>query len=530
MKVPTHSRPPVASTTGAFEGLAALLDSCRSRSWLGSPWCSHSGFAGRRLTASRRANPWLAALLALIAVLAPCRGAAAQDTGFIQVQCEPGVQIFLDGVLKGVSNRDQEGLIIEGVAVGTRIVKAVKPGFTPQEQRVSVGKGDVVVVRFAALRPKPVVEQGGDEQAAPIQLRVGSVLFKSLPVECTVDFERSDGSGGWDSVGRIEKTKPEARVSKLEIGTYRVTARRSNGTLTKTFDLAENDEVTVFFNFVGKSIEVTSAASVRAEEARRAEAARPAEEARRAELKRQADAAFVKAGGVLDLGSGVSMRFVEIKPGRFMMGSPASEQDRDGDETQHAVTISKPYWLGQTEVTQAQWQAVMGSNPSRFKGDLTRPVEQVSWNDAVEFCRRLSQKTGMTFRLPTEAEWEYACRAGTTTAYSFGNDASSLGEYGWFDGNAGFSTKPVATRKPNAWGLYDMHGNVWEWCSDWYGNYPSGAVSDPQGPVSGTGRVLRGGSWLNRSNLCRASFRFGLEPGLDNCAFGDLGFRAARTP
>ena len=224
------------------------------------------------------------------------------------------------------------------------------------------------------------------------------------------------------------------------------------------------------------------------------------------------------------------MRFVEIKPGRFMMGSPASEQDRDGDETQHAVTISKPYWLGQTEVTQAQWQAVMGSNPSRFKGDLTRPVEQVSWNDAVEFCRRLSQKTGMTFRLPTEAEWEYACRAGTTTAYSFGNDASSLGEYGWFDGNAGGSTKPVATRKPNAWGLYDMHGNVREWCSDWYGYYPSGAVSDPQGPVSGTGLVLRGGSLLNRSNLCRASFRFGLEPGLDNCAFGDLGFRAARTP
>jgi formylglycine-generating enzyme required for sulfatase activity len=253
----------------------------------------------------------------------------------------------------------------------------------------------------------------------------------------------------------------------------------------------------------------------------------PAEEARRAE-EAQADAAFAAAGGlVVDLGSGVSMRLVEIKPGTFMMGSRASEPNRSDDETQHEVTISKAFWLGQTEVTQAQWHAVMGTNPSEFEGNPTHPVDEFSWNDAQEFCRCLSQKTGMTFRLPTEAEWEYACRAGTTTAYSFGDDASRLGQHAWFGDNSGRSTKPVGTRKPNAWGLYDMHGNVWEWCSDWYGEYPSGAATDPQGPRSGTHRVLRGGSWNLSSQYCRAANRNYDDPG---SLISRFGFRVAMTP
>jgi formylglycine-generating enzyme required for sulfatase activity len=363
-----------------------------------------------------------------------------------------------------------------------------------------------------------VVEQGGDEQGTSIQLKVGSVLIKSLPVECTVTLDRASG-GGWDPIGRVDKTKPEARVSNLEIGTYRVTASRANGTLSKTFEVIESDEVTVFFNFVGKSVEVTSAAA----EARRAEEARRVEEARLVE----AGIKYANENStVVDLGSGVSMRLIEIQPGRFMMGSPASEAGRNDDEPQHSVTITKAFWLGQTEVTQAQWQAVMGSNPSHSQGNPNHPVEQVSWNDAQEFCRRLSQKTGLTFRLPTEAEWEYACRAGTTTAYSFGNDAGRLGEYAWFKENSGGSTKPVATRKPNAWGLHDMHGNVWEWCSDWYGEYPSGAATDPQGPRSGSGRVLRGGSWSRYSD-CRAANRNGNVPGSRNSLYG---FRVARTP
>lgn len=245
------------------------------------------------------------------------------------------------------------------------------------------------------------------------------------------------------------------------------------------------------------------------------------------------------------------MRLVGIKPGRFMMGSPEGEASRKDDETQHEVTISKAFWLGQTEVTQAQWEAVMGSNPSFFNGNPNHAVEHVSWNDAQEFCLRLSQKTGMNFRLPTEAEWEYACRAGTTTAYSFGNDASRLGEHAWFGDNSGptrldaaeiflrdradyttrllengCQTHAAATRKPNAWGLHDMHGNVWEWCSDWYGAHPSGAAVDPEGPGSGPSRVLRGGSWGSSSQFCRAASRVAYDP--DCRSF--IGFRVARTP
>ncbi|MCX5677393.1 MAG: formylglycine-generating enzyme family protein [Planctomycetota bacterium] len=209
----------------------------------------------------------------------------------------------------------------------------------------------------------------------------------------------------------------------------------------------------------------------------------------------------------LGLGYGVTMRLVLIRPGKFVMGSPDSEQGRDGNEgPQHEVTISKPFYLGVTEVTQPQYEAVMGTNPSAFK-EPTNPVEKVSWNDAIEFCRKLSEKTRKTFRLPTEAEREYACRAGSKTRFSFGDSESVLGEYAWYASNSGGKTHPVGQKKPNPWGLYDMHGNVAEWCADWYADYPKAAVTDPQGPASGTYRVLRGGSWYPTPDGCRSAFR-----------------------
>ncbi|MCX5656031.1 MAG: formylglycine-generating enzyme family protein [Planctomycetota bacterium] len=203
----------------------------------------------------------------------------------------------------------------------------------------------------------------------------------------------------------------------------------------------------------------------------------------------------------LDLGGGATMKLVLIPAGKFMMGE---EKDR------HEVTLSKPFYVGVTEVTQAQYQAVMGTNPSNFKG-ATNPVETVSWNDATEFCKKLSEKTRQAVRLPTEAEWEYACRAGTATAFSFGDADSALGDYAWYSANSG-STHPVGQKKPNAWGLYDMHGNVWEWCADWYADYPKGAATDPQGAASGSQRVLRGGSWGSSADSCRAAGRNGHDP------------------
>ncbi|MDH3598329.1 MAG: formylglycine-generating enzyme family protein [Candidatus Tectomicrobia bacterium] len=219
----------------------------------------------------------------------------------------------------------------------------------------------------------------------------------------------------------------------------------------------------------------------------------------------------------------IGMKFVLIPNGTFQMGSTTGDKD---EQPVHQVTISKPFSMGETEVTQAQWQAIMGTNPSLFQGDPKRPVEQVWWDDVQAFIRKLNEKEGGNlYRLPTEAEWEYAARAGTTTAYSFGDDASVLGQYAWYKGNAGEKTHPVAQLKPNAWGLYDMHGNVWEWVQDWYQRYSAEAVTDPQGPTSGTHRGRRGGAWNNLEQICRSSNRYSVAGYRDDF----LGFRLVRT-
>ncbi|MBQ7188204.1 MAG: formylglycine-generating enzyme family protein [Kiritimatiellae bacterium] len=211
----------------------------------------------------------------------------------------------------------------------------------------------------------------------------------------------------------------------------------------------------------------------------------------------------------LTLPGGAEMRFRWCPAGTFTMGSPESEDGRDGDETQHQVTLTRGFWLGETPVTQKQWKSVMGDNPSVFKG-ANLPVEEVSWNDCQEFIQKVNAALNCGARLPTEAEWEYACRAGTSGAYG---GTGELDEMGWYDKNSGDKTHPVGQKKPNAWGLYDMHGNVWEWCSDWYGDYPSGSVTDPTGPSSGSSRVLRGGSWGCNARDCRSASRGRDYPG-----------------
>ena len=218
------------------------------------------------------------------------------------------------------------------------------------------------------------------------------------------------------------------------------------------------------------------------------------------------------------------MEFVLIPAGAFTMGAIDSYPDEQPIRTVH---ISRPFYLGKYEVTQAQWEAVMGYNPSAWRGQRTRPVEQVSWEDVQEFLRRLNTEEGRThYRLPTEAEWEYAARAGTTTAYSFGSDVSRLDEYAWYGGNAAHTSHPVGQLKPNAWGLHDMHGNVWEWVHDWYATYPTGAVTDPQGPASGVSRVFRGGGRSNVAWRCRSSSR-GYRP--PESRLDAVGFRVLRT-
>ena len=243
---------------------------------------------------------------------------------------------------------------------------------------------------------------------------------------------------------------------------------------------------------------------------------------------------------VLDLGNNVKMRLVLIPAGKFMMGSPATEAGRYSNEgPQHEVTLSKPFYMGVYEVTQEQYEQVMGKNPSALKG-ARNPVEQVSWDDAAEFCRKLSARTGKKVALPTEAQWEYACRAGTTTAFHTG-DALKPGQanavfaqtskpgvwdriMAWLGMSSGPKTSqpaPAGSFPPNGFGLCDMHGNVWEWCSDWYAdsyaNLPAGQAGaknqDPAGPDSGSQRVLRGGCWIYDPQYCRSAYRRWGNPG-----------------
>lgn len=237
----------------------------------------------------------------------------------------------------------------------------------------------------------------------------------------------------------------------------------------------------------------------------------------------------------VDIGHGVSLELVLIGSGTFMMGSPSSETGRETDEAQHQVTLTKDYWIGRYEVTQRQWVEIMGENPSHFKAaGLEAPVEQVGWSDCQAFLRELNARvSGGGFRLPTEAEWEYACRAGTVTVFHYGDQLDSSKAN--FDGSASYAngpsgefrrtTVPVGQFPPNGFGLYDMHGNVWEWCQDWYAVYPQNSISNPVGPSSGAVRVLRGGCWRRSANNCRSAAR--VQGSLQNRDF-DLGFRIVR--
>ncbi|MBU6303700.1 MAG: SUMF1/EgtB/PvdO family nonheme iron enzyme, partial [Verrucomicrobia bacterium] len=226
------------------------------------------------------------------------------------------------------------------------------------------------------------------------------------------------------------------------------------------------------------------------------------------------------------------MEMIWCPKGKFTMGQVGG----DSDETPHEVTLTRGFWLAKHEVTHAQWQAVMGNQPWNFtESGPDAPVENVSWEDAMAFCRKLTEReraagalpVGWEYSLPTEAQWEYACRAGTTTVYSFGDEEARLGDYAWYDENSEDKTHPVGLKKPNAWGLHDMQGNVWEWCFDWNDDYPTGAVTDPFGPKEGVGRVSRGGSWSFSASNCRAADRAGLVPAV---RIDDLGFRPACVP
>jgi len=237
------------------------------------------------------------------------------------------------------------------------------------------------------------------------------------------------------------------------------------------------------------------------------------------------------------LPGGVELRMSFIPPGSFLMGSPETEEEHEEDEALHRVKLTRGFWLGQSAVTQAQWWAVMGTDPSDFKGDEL-PVEQVSWDDTQAFCTRVRELTGVEARLPTEAEWEYAARGGTTTPFHWGGElngteANCNGDYPCGTEAKGLYLETTAAVgsyagvSPHPWGLVDVIGNVWEWCGDWYKSYPTGEAVDPMGPEDGSARVHRGGSWGFYARGCRSACRSRLAPG---SRVSDVGFRLAVVP
>lgn len=232
----------------------------------------------------------------------------------------------------------------------------------------------------------------------------------------------------------------------------------------------------------------------------------------------------------------IGMNFVYIPPGSFLRGSPTEELGRESDEKQQLVSLSHGYYMQTTEVTQEQWKAVMGSLPLYIiKCDEKCPVERVSWDNAQEFINKLNiLEESQKYRLPTEAEWEYAARAGSSTSFANGeisvltcDNDTKLGDIGWYCGNSKISRHHiVAQKKPNSWGLYDMHGGVWEWCADWYGPYSSEAVTDPGGPLDGAERTMRGGGIADTARSCRSANRHSLRPDVE---FNNIGLRIVRS-
>ncbi len=362
-------------------------------------------------------------------------------------------------------------VVVRDAVKGEYTVAVSKAGYEGERYGATVKNGDTARVQVGLKQP-------------------GSLVVEGTPAGAQVDIT---GPGGFSVTKGLPVT-----VEGASRGTYRVkVTRQGYGAFEATAEVKGGETSTVGVKLVKES-----------------------------------------AGPVA--GSGGASKavggWVRIEPGAFTMGSPGSEEGRDLSEEQHKVTITRGFWLKPTEVTQGEWTAVMGSNPSNYTAcGSTCPVEQVSWNDAVAYCNKLSERENLQqcyvgerfvglgctgYRLPTEAEWEYAARAGTTGARH-----GEVGAVAWYDGNSNSTTHPVGQKQANAWGLHDMLGNVWEWTSDWYDGY-SGAARDPVGPDSGQYRVIRGGGWALVAADVRSAYRNGGEPGnrADN-----IGFRPARS-
>ena len=446
-----------------------------------------------------------------------------QELQSVTIRSEPkGADFFVDGINKGQTDKGvflypnsydvkwslsgyvdvQQTLEVKENGKNEFSVKLEKNtgklswSVNPSNAKLLINKEDFTNASQAELAPgRYLIElsaDGYDSQSETIELKRGENLRKTWsleqqtgglqfmidPVDAKVSLKRGSQT--------VETWTGLKILKNLAVGTYQITAEM-NGFETKT-----------------QTVTITK------------------DKTQAVELKLEKSKAISATGKTYT--NSIGMEFVLIPSGTFKMGSSNGESD---EKPIHSVTISEAFYMGKYEVTQKEWKAVMGDNPSRFKGDKL-PVEQVSWNDIQEFIKKLNQKEGGTkYRLPTEAEWEYAARAGSNSKWSFGDNESQLGDYAWYGSNSNSQTHPVGQKKPNKYGLYDVHGNVWEWVQDWYDSnyYSSSPKTDSKGPSSGSYRVFRGGSWDYSAVSARSAYRYITGPVSRR---GIIGFRLVR--
>jgi formylglycine-generating enzyme required for sulfatase activity len=424
---------------------------------------------------------------------------AQEKKGYIQVECEAGVKMFLDDEFKGTTNADEGGLIIQDIPAGSHKLKAVKEGFSPQEKSYKVDQ----------FVPKIRIEEKGDEGAGTVSAKTGVLVIKSLPIDCTVHCPAL----GLDTYA---KTKDMLQLSDVPEGAYDLSFRWKDKQLWRRVQVKGGFTLKLMANFIKGAVEETVEKTVEKPVEKPSENVPEDSTASSAEFK---SPAFEKVGkntqGYMEYKhKQTGMVFVLLPGGTFKMGT---DNGNACEKPVHEVNVDG-FLISKYEMTQGVWKKIMVNNPSNFKDD-GNPVEQVSWDDCREFCR----KAGL--RLPTEAEWEYACRAGTTTEYYWGDEPNS--DYMWYDGNSEKKVHPVGQKKPNGFGLYDMSGNVYEWCADrgdgdYYKNSPH---DNPTGSVNGKDRVIRGGSAGGNSSDCRSSYR-GADP--PSYLLNSLGFRCVQ--
>jgi len=454
---------------------------------------------------------------------------AQHNLGYIRLVCEPGARVYVDGEFKGMTSEKQGGLIISSVSASRHLLRFEKEGYHVQEATVDVGFLKVLEYRAHPFTPKQKTVESGNPTHPPVEKKVGSILIQTLPLNCKINITALGVNG-------YEKYRDEVDFDKLPVGTYAATFSALGKSVDQAFVIEDGKVTRLFVDILNDKTpepesqprvsENAPAIPVVSGDKRAPDGGDPANKREVAADKSRVGQSFSAAAGIADDSrslADLSLKLIWIAPGSFAMGNEQGESD---EKPVTQVRISRGFWLGQTEVTQAQWREIMGGNPAHFQGD-EMPVEAVNWNEVMAFCEKLTLResaagrlpAGFVYTLPSEAQWEYACRAGAT-----GNQASDLQVMAWYMVNSGSTTKPVGQKTANAWGLYDMHGNVWEWCLDWYGNYRGGSVSDPKGAVSGTYRVMRGGSWNNSANYCRSGLRLRDEPVYRR---NYLGFRVA---